>query len=129
LELAPISGWAGDVLVAWTDGGSDAGRTMTYIPGADSWTEIKTVPLPGTEAWPEPMPIGDRLIVFHHGQAAIYESSSDTWTVGNIPFAEAGRAVWTGSEILFWGEAPDRTGPFRVDAWRYSPPHPTGDGG
>jgi hypothetical protein len=126
-----LSGWAGDVLVVWTDSGSDAGRTMTYTPGADSWTEIETIPLLGTEAWPEPMPIGDRLIVFQHGRAAIYDSDSASWTVVNIPFAEAGQTVWTGSEILFWGEVCCYgTGdPFQVEAWRYTPPDPIANSG
>jgi hypothetical protein len=129
-----LSGWAGDVLVVWTDSGSDAGRTLTYSPGADSWIETETVPVPGSEAWPEPMPIGDRLVVFHYGRAAIYDSTTDSWTVvnmPNVPYGEAGRAVWTGDEILQWGEGCcyGTQDPSRNLAWRYTPPHPTDDTG
>jgi hypothetical protein len=121
-----LSGWAGDLLIAWTDSGSDAGRTTSYDPASNSWGEIDTVPLPGTEGWPEPITIGDRLLVFHYGQAAILDATASTWTVVNIPFGEAGRAVWTGHEVLFWGEVccygtPGTTG-FNMKAWRYSPP-------
>lgn len=119
-----LSGWAGDVLVSWTDSGSDAGRTMTHNPGADAWTQIATIPLPGSEAWPEPVSIGDRLLAFQHVGAAIYDSTGGRWVNVNIPFAEAGRAVWTGDEVLFWGEVCCYgTGdPFQMEAWRYTPP-------
>jgi hypothetical protein len=129
-----LSGWAGDVLVVWTDSGSDAGRTMTYTPGADFWTEIETIPLPGSELWPDPMPMGERLIVFHFGRAAIYDPASDSWTtvnIPNIPYTEAGRPVWTGNEILHWGEGccygPED--PSRHQAWRYTPSPPNADSG
>lgn len=123
-----LTGWSGDILVAWPDSGSDAGRTLTYSPGADSWTEIEAVPVPGSEVWPEPMPIGDRLVVFHYGRAAIYDSPSDSWTVvnmPNLPYGEAGRAVWTGDEILHWGEGCcyGTDDPSRNQAWRYTPPN------
>jgi hypothetical protein len=115
-----LSGWAGEALVAWPDSGSGAGRTVTYTPGADSWTQIETIPLQGSEVWPEPMPIGDRLIALQYGRAAIYDWASDSWTVVNIPFIsnpEAGRAVWTGNEILYWAGDPSQN-----QAWLYTPP-------
>jgi hypothetical protein len=129
-----LSGWASEVLVVWTDSGSDAGRTMTYSPSADNWTEIETVPLPGSEGWPDPMQIGDRLLVFHFGRAAIYDSASNSWTVvtiPNFPYGDSGRAVWTASELLNWGvdccyDTDDST---RNRAWRYTPPQGSADSG
>lgn len=118
-----LSGWAGDALVTFTDSGSEAGRTMTYSGAENSWTQIDSVPLPGSEAWPEPLPIGERLLVFHYGGAAIYDPASG-WLKANSPYAEAGRAVWTGQEVLFWGYGTTDTGSFEMRAWRFTPPSP-----
>jgi hypothetical protein len=121
-----LSGWVGGVLLTWTDSGSDPGRTMTYHSGSDSWAEIDSVPLSGSEGWPEPISIDERLLVFHHGHAAIYNPVADSRSLVNIPFAEAGRAAWTGSEVLFrGGVCCYGTGgltPFEVEAWRYTAP-------
>ena len=60
------------------------------------WSDIDPVPLSGTEYWPEPLVIDDRLLVFHHVGGAIYDRASELWTTVSIPFGEASRAVWTG---------------------------------
>lgn len=121
-----LSGWAGDVLVSFTDSGGDEGRTMVYDSDAETWIEIDPLPLSGSEGFPEPMAIGDRLLVFHWVGGAIYDSDSGSWTTVDIPFGEAGRAVWTGEEILFWGEiccyGSGGRRPFEMLAWRFIPP-------
>lgn len=123
---ARLATWVGDRLVAFTDGGFEYGRTATYRPGATAWEDIDPVPLPATDYWPEPLVIGQRLLVFHHVGGAIYEPATGAWIPVTIPFGEAGRAVWTGEEVIFWGgtccygTAGRR--PFEVAVWRYTPP-------
>lgn len=120
-----LSGWAGDVLVAFTDSGGDVGRTMSYDAGTEAWVDIEPIPLPGSEGFPEPISIGDRLLAFYGEGGAIYDSDSESWTNVDIPFGEAGRAVWTGEEVIFWGEIccyGSGGQPFEMLAWRFTPP-------
>jgi hypothetical protein len=117
-----LTAWVDDRLVAIAH---TEGKALSYQPAADAWKEIDHLPLPGSEVVPEPMVIDDRMLVFHYGQAAIYDPETEAWAVAGVPYSEAGRAVWTGEEVLSWGEGccgPTKDTPYKIEAWRYTPP-------
>jgi hypothetical protein len=116
-----LTAWVLDRLVAFAH--TEEGKAVAYLPADDTWVEIPHVPLPGTDM--EPIAIDDRLLVFGHGIGAIYDPKLDSWEVVGVPYSEAGRAVWSGEQVLAWGDAcckPTVTGTGSdIVAWRYDP--------
>ncbi len=123
-----LTAWAGGLLVAWTDSGSD-GRTVAFNAAAGEWMDIAPTPLHGCEAAPEPLILEQRVLAFDWcGTDAIYDPATDSWTVARIDGNGTDRyAIWTGTGVIAWGDTccyGTGGAPFTVRAWRYTPPDP-----
>lgn len=120
-----LSGWAADVLVAFSDSGEE-GQTLIHDATTGTWVAAEPIPLPGSEGYPAPITIGERLLAFSGIGGAIYDPNAGSWSSVDIPFGEAGSAVWTGEEVLFWGDiccyGTGSLRPFDMLAWRFTPP-------
>jgi hypothetical protein len=113
----------GGRMIVWED---ETHPTMAYDPATDTWSEIATITLPGTEGAQGPVAIGDRILVPQWGIAAVYDPVTGEWTQVRLPGSGLSTdMVWTGDEVLMWGAAccyGDGSGGFRsVDAWRWRP--------
>ena len=101
-----LTAWAGDRFLAWSGSGSD-GKTLSFRPGEDAWTEIEPIPVPSCEAQGEPVQADDQIFAFGWcgPSAATFDHASQTWrsfTVTGFPTARS--TVWTGTELLNWGD-------------------------
>lgn len=116
--------WAGDRFVAWSDGGRGSEAFM-YTPGDDAWTPTGPNTVFGCEYSSSPTEMDTRVFVPSCGGQSIYDSQTDQWTRLNIDGLGEGRdTVWTGKEILVWGDTccfGAGGEPFDVSAWRYRP--------
>lgn len=102
----------GGTLVAW----EDENRPTLVLDGT-SWKVVDSIPLPGVNRPPGPIPIDDqRFLVPGDGEGAIFDVASQEWVHVVFPGDVAdGQIVWTGEEFLAWGN-------FGVpDAWRWAP--------
>jgi len=118
--------WAGDRFLAWSDSGYE-GRTMVFDPAADMWSVAQDVPSPPCDGQGEP--ISAEGLVFAFGwcgpNLATLDVESQVWSeapVGGFPTARY--AVWTGEELINWGDTCCYgTGgeAFTVDAWVFEP--------
>jgi hypothetical protein len=122
-----LTAWAGDRFLAWSGSGSD-GKTLSFRPGDDAWTEMQPIPLPPCEGQGEPVQADGQVFAFGWcgPNAATFDHASETWesfTVTGYPTART--TVWTGTELLNWGDTccyGTGGAPFTsVDAWRLEP--------
>jgi hypothetical protein len=101
--------WTGDHVLIWGGGGIGTDSWGAYDPKTDLWDTLPgypqgfTGPMPGGElaVW-----TGKYFMVFARGVGARYELATRQWTrmsFTNIPYAEDGSAVWTGSLWIIWG--------------------------
>ncbi len=96
------TGVAGGRLVAWED---DIHETVAYDPAGAAWVPVDTVPLSGTEGPSSAVQLDDGFLVPQYGEGAMFDGASDAWTYVVLPGSgEATEMVWTGEEILMWGE-------------------------
>lgn len=121
-EVRPmLSAWTGSELLAW----SEDGIAYAYLPSEDTWQSRDPVPMAPCEGLAEPLEVLDRgVFVFAWcGNDAFYDAGD--WTTVIIPdYGDARWAVWTGTEILNWGDTCcyGGGGIFEVRAWRWTPP-------
>jgi len=118
--------WIGDRFLAWTDSGPN-GRTLEYLPAAGDWVDAPPIPTPGCEANGSPVLLDGRVLAFNWcGVSALYDPANRSWTPVTIGGnGDARYAVWTGSELLNWGDTccyGSGGEAFTVHAWRYVPP-------
>lgn len=129
ISAAPeLTAWAGGRLIAWTDAGTD-GRVVAFDPEVDQWVPAAPMPLAGCEGAPEPLVLDGRVLAFGWcGGTAIHDPGSDTWIrVDPEVMGDARYAVWTGQEVINWGDTccyGTGGAPFTVRAWRHEPPAP-----
>lgn len=126
----PTAVWTGEELILW--GGARPGdahglgewpvRGSAYRPDQDRWRVISEAPVDdvyfsdglwtGREVvvWGSHHPPGQQLISEAGlAFAAAYDPATDTWRVLPAPPLEnpaAAAAVWTGSQIVLWGQPP-----------------------
>jgi hypothetical protein len=121
-----LTGWTGESFLAWSDSGAE-GRTVTFDTTAGNWHDAAPTVVPPCEWAMEPVELDARILVYGGcGGHAIYNAAANTWTTVPILGIGQGRySVWTGSEVLNWGDtccygspgvAPDGT------TWRFVPP-------
>lgn len=123
--LPRLGAWVGDRLVVISESGAEHGTNWELSPRTGLWTEIGRIPMEAGPGWEEPLVIGDRLLVFGGAIAgAIYDPSQGVWVEADVPFGEAGRAVWTGREVIFWGNVCcyGAGTPLEMASWRWTPP-------
>jgi hypothetical protein len=111
-------------LIIWDQ---DLHPTMAYNPKTESWSQIASIPLDGTDFPSGPVANSEPILVPHFGQATIYDSSTETWTSLTLPgYGRDTDMIWTGSEFLMWGATccygTGSTTFRRIDAWRWQPP-------
>ncbi len=121
-------GVAGDRLVAWED---NIHETKAYDPDTDTWLPIDTIPLDGTEGPSGPLQLANGFLVPQYGEAAIFDEVSGDWYHVILPGSgENTEMVWTGYEVLMWGQpccyGDGRDGFISMDAWRWTPPDADG---
>jgi hypothetical protein len=118
---------AGDRLIIWEE---DEHPTKAYDPASDTWSDVATFPLGGAEGPSGPVALGDGFLVPRWGDAAIHDPATATWSTTVLPgHGDDHSMIWTGSELLMWGNPccfGDSSSVFtRVDAWRW--PLPAGE--
>jgi len=124
---ATLTQWAGDRFISWSMSGQD-GLTRGLVPDDDAWAELARNPHPPCDGQGEPIQADDAIISFGWcgSNAAIYEPSNGSWTTFEVTGSPTARyTVWTGVEIINWGDTCCYgTGgqAFTVDAWRKEPP-------
>lgn len=116
------TGVSGQAIVVWED---EDHPTRKLDFGTGEWADIESIPIPSSEAADGPVPMGDRFLVSQGGVGAIYDRG--TWQTGTPPGGGwASDMVWTGKEVLMWGDAccfgTGGNQAFTIDAWRWSPP-------
>ena len=111
--------WTGTEMIVW-GGGTGAGMVATggrYDPVTDSWTPTSTgANVPIARSGPVAVWTGSEMIVWGGGSSTNsrlvsggrYSPATDSWsgvsTGANVPEARrGGAAVWTGTEMIFWG--------------------------
>ena len=115
-----------DRLFVW-DTAAEETSTMAFDFATGSWTLIETLPLHGCESFPTPLTTESRLLVFDYcdSNAAVLDPATDRWTLVQPPGRVGnGDTVWTGTEVLMWGDSCcyGTNSPLsRVDAWRWRP--------
>jgi hypothetical protein len=96
-------------------------------PATGEWTDIEGPPVGGCEGGSSSVVAGDRVYVDSCGGFGVFDADTDSWSRVVLP----GRlgfgfdAVWTGEEILMWGNPCCYAGGSllrSVDAWRWTPP-------
>jgi N-acetylneuraminic acid mutarotase len=113
--------WAGSQLLAW--GGCDPAaegscETTTdgfgFDPATRGWMRLEDAPLGGTYA--DVIWTGKEAVFLlrneHQLEGQAYDPVSDTWRMiasGPIGLRKGAVSVWTGSEVIVWGEASPRT--------------------
>ncbi|MBX3725699.1 MAG: hypothetical protein KF823_07245 [Xanthomonadales bacterium] len=109
--------WTGTELIVW--GGHFVPVGARWTPGALQWTPMSTVDAPSSRDGHAMVWTGDEVLVWSGRpipsgialrDGGRYRPDLDTWTP--IPYAPTtiGRrqvaAVWTGTEMMFWGGSP-----------------------
>jgi hypothetical protein len=77
-ELSPqavSTVWVGDQMVAW----DYLLSSQDYDPATDAWGRTSRVPLKAGECHPDSLPLGDIVLAFYCGQAALYDTKTTTW--------------------------------------------------
>jgi hypothetical protein len=117
---------AGDRLIAWSI--SSPRAIVVLDPESGAWTALDPHPLPSCESASGPISLGTRFLASSCGTAALFDPGPRTWRavdLGQLQPKER-EAVWTGSEVLVWGNACCHgTGDTDFDpnlAWRYKLP-------
>lgn len=111
-------------LLIWED---NIHPTMAYSSASDTWDEVATIPLSGTEGASGPTQLDSGFLVPQWGEAAIFDTATRTWRDVVLPGITADHdSVWTGTEILSWGSVccygDGRDAFVSMDAWRWTPP-------
>ncbi len=125
LGAAPeLTGWVNQIFVAWSDAGLNGGAVALNL-ASGSWESIAPPPIVGCESRPDPVSMGDRLLVVNGcGAAAIYDASAGGWEIVMLEGRPDGRTtVWTDDELLSWGDTccygTGDGSPLTVTAWRH----------
>lgn len=120
-----FSGGQGKLFV-WED---DLHPTMLLEAGATSWRGLPPPPLGGCEgSATRPIAAGRWILVGACGTPAAFDLVAEEWFRVEAPGGWSDDAVWTGEEVLLWGNtccygaAPGTQ--FRIDAWRWKPDLP-----
>lgn len=122
-----LSAWAGSSLIVW----EESGWAFSFEPDEDQWTRLPAAPqLPGCEGLGEPLELGGEGVLLFEwcGDDIHHDSRTGTWSTVRIDghYGDARWAVWTGSEVLLWGDTccfGTAGEPFAVRAWRWIPPN------
>lgn len=101
---------AGEVMV-WSNSGAE-GPTMRFDPRSMSWTEAPRMPVQPCDGAPQPLAVGDDVIAFAWcSPSAVLDADAGTWTglawggiAGGPRFGDGRHVVWTGTEVLAWGD-------------------------
>ena len=114
--------WTGTEMIIWGGNGNTGGR---YDPVNDSWekTNDTGANVPSARAAHTAVWTGTEMIIWggqfsgsgDFNTGGRYDPVTDSWlptsTGANVPSARAGHtAVWTGSEMIIWGDSPSNTG-------------------
>jgi hypothetical protein len=100
---------------------------LAFDPDLEAWQPAAPTPIAGCEARPEPLVLDPNPILAFGwcGDDAIYDAEPDRWNAVDLAARDHARyAVWTGHEVLAWGDTCCYgTGgqPFIVEAWRFTP--------
>ena len=115
--------WTGSQMIVW--GGANNSTVFNtggrYHPGTDTWIATSTNNAPDARASHTSVWTGSEMIVWggYNGSSNYqplntgerYNPGNDSWTATSIINAPAGRAfhtaVWTGTEMIVWGGAPN----------------------
>lgn len=105
--------WADDRVLLWGgDGATGDANWAAYYPETDLWAPLAGCPsnivAPNGGGDTFGVWTGKYFLIFGQGHGARYELAAGQWTQMssiNIPFAQAGSAVWTGSLWIVWGGA------------------------
>ncbi len=108
-------------LVFWED---EDHPTMALDLGTDTWREIDTIPLSGSEGASGSIDVGSGILVPQYHQAAWLPSIDASWILLDMPgWATDLDMTWTGSEVVMWGAtccSGDSGVPLTIDAWRWT---------
>lgn len=115
---ARSAGFAGWALVA----GDGALDTRSW-----RWRPAPANPMPGCEGVGEAIQLDDRPLLFGWcGHMSVLDPERGTWAVYEVEgFPTRGETVWTGTEVLNWGDAccfGGGSGTMTNRAWRWAPP-------
>jgi hypothetical protein len=94
-------------------------RAGLYDPASDRWQPLPDLPLRFSECYPANARVGEAILAWYCGQAALFDLTSASWRRVSTPENEIyGSPVSTGSEVLFPGAAYDGD---RNALWKYRP--------
>ena len=120
-EFEPIPMWTGDRnfaaspiltavvdgrLLVWTEFGN-LGPTKLVELSDGSAKAAAEIPLAGCDITPQPLQLEEVVVAFGWcgDYGAVYDPTSEAWAAVDLPGLGDGRySVWTGSELLSWGE-------------------------
>ncbi len=108
-----LSAWIGDRFVAW----NDEGVAFESDPTDPIWIRSEPIPISGCEGVGDPLELVDSALIFGWcGSDAYYDTAVARWQAVELPGLGSGdHSVWTGSEVIHWGDATDAGG---VGSWR-----------
>jgi hypothetical protein len=112
--------WTGSEMIIWGggDGSSSFGTGGRYNPSTDSWTPTSSVNAPDGRIGHTAIWTGSEMIVWgglteccpivYLNTGGRYNPSADSWVATTITGTPDGRsshtAVWTGTEMIVWGD-------------------------
>jgi hypothetical protein len=125
-ELSPHASsvaWTGDGVLAW----DYELRAGLYEPARDRWRPLPDLPLRFSECYPASARVGEIILAWYCGQAALLDVGSRSWRQLRTPESEIfGSPVSTGLGVLFPGASYDGRG---NALYQYHPgPRASGDG-
>lgn len=124
--------WTGTEMLVW-GGSSDAGWINTggrYDPATDTWRPMSTDGAPVRRGNHTAVWTGSEMVVWGgwgpvpntlnpRADGGRYDPATDRWRpiASGGPRGVSGTAIWTGTEMIVWGEAGGRYDPV-LDEWR-----------
>ena len=105
------TGVVSDWLMVWN---SSNGTALRFNDSTGGWEPAHGLPVFTADLTTGGLAMDDRLLIARLGEGALYRLDGDQWRTVALPgWGDASQMVWTGEEVLMWGDG---------DAWRWRPP-------
>lgn len=123
LELIANTSVRNGRLLVWGQSGFSAATTLVD----PEWQQLGTIDIDGCEGTGQPIDQDGLLVAISWcGADAVFDDADLSWQSTSLPgWGDRSTTVWTGSELLSWGDTCCYGGgatPFAVDPWLWTPP-------
>lgn len=106
--FGPGAVWTGEEMILCC--GQNSSAAAAYSPTRDEWRTLSDSPI--SSEFTSAVWTGSAMLTATAGDVASYDPAADAWTTLTPPPSSLGRlrqAVWTGTELIIWPSAMDRS--------------------